>query len=113
MKKSNLFIGILLFIVGLLMLVNPGWWMRAVIAILGIEAIANGIYSLVYVRKLVPDTSFQYTIICRGMLSIVIGLIAFFFPFLIEGILRALFCLFAIYLIAGALLEMFAVGKIR
>ena len=62
MKKSSLFIGFLLSLIGLLLLIIPRQCVQAIVILLGIEAVANGIYSLMYTRKLIPDSSFQYTL---------------------------------------------------
>ncbi len=117
MKKSNFFVGILITLVGLLLLTVPRQCVKAIVILLGIEAIANGIYNLMYTRKLVPDSSFQFTIICRGMLSLVIGLLAFFLPLrfmrVVESIWTIVLYILAVYLIASAALELFAMGKIR
>ena len=117
MKKSNFLVGILITLIGLLLLIIPKQCLNAVVILLGIEAVANGIYNLMYIRKLVPDSSFQFTVICRGMLSLVIGLLAFFLPVrfakVVEGIWTIALYILAVYLIAGAILELFAMGKIR
>lgn len=117
MKKSNFFIGILITVVGLLLLIIPRQCMKVIVILLGIEAIINGIYNLVYTRKLVPDSTFQFTVICRGMLSLVIGLLAFFIPLrfmkAVDAIWTIVLYILAIYLIASAVLELFAMGKIR
>ena len=114
MKKSSLFIGFLLSLIGLLLLIIPRQCVQAIVILLGIEAVANGIYSLMYTRKLIPDSSFQYTVICRGMLSIVIGLLAFFLPLkFAQAMWNIMLFVLAIYLIIGALLQMYATGKLR
>ena len=117
MKKSNFLVGILITVVGLLLLIVPRQCAKAIVILLGVEAIANGIYNLMYTRKLVPDSAFQFTVICRGMLSLVIGLLAFFLPLkfmkTVESIWTVGLYVLAIYLIVGAALELFAMGKIR
>lgn len=117
MKKSNFLVGVLITVVGLLLLIIPRQCMKAIVILLGIEAIANGIHSLVYTRKLAPDSSFQFTVICRGMLSLVIGLLAFFLPIrfvnIVDSIWTVVLYILACYLIVGAILELFAMGKIR
>ncbi len=117
MKKSNFLVGILITLIGLLLLIVPRQCVKAIVILLGIEAIANGIFSLMYTRKLVPDSSFQFTVIIRGMLSLVIGLLAFFLPLKFVKVVAAIWSIvlyiLAIYLIASAALELFAMGKIR
>lgn len=114
MRRSGVFWGLILSVIGLLMLIVPKQCVKAVVILFGIEAVANGIYSLMYTRKLIPDASFQYTVICRGMLSIVIGLLAFFLPLrFAQAMWTVMLFVLAIYLIVGALLQMYAVGKLR
>ncbi|MCR5401801.1 MAG: DUF308 domain-containing protein [Treponema sp.] len=117
MKKSNFFAGLLITIIGLLLLIIPKQCVRAVVILLGLEAITNGIFSLMYTRKLVPDSSFQFTVIMRGMLSLVIGLLAFFLPLkfmkAVSAIWTIMLYILAVYLLFSAGLELFAMGKIR
>ena len=80
MKKNNLFVGILLVLVGFMLLFFPKQCISWCVALMGIEAVVNGIYSLVHTRKLVPDSDFQKLVFIRGTLSIVVGLLAFFLP---------------------------------
>ena len=84
MKKNNLFVGILLVLVGFMLLFFPKRCISIVVALMGIEAVVNGIYSLVHTRKLVPDSDFQKLVFIRGTLSIVVGLLAFFLPLVVE-----------------------------
>ena len=117
MKKSNFFAGLLITLIGLLLLIIPKQCVRVVVILLGLEAITNGVFSLMYTRKLVPDSSFQFTVIMRGMLSLVIGLLAFFLPLrfmkAVEAIWTIMLYILAVYLTASACLELFAMGKIR
>ena len=114
MKKNNLLIGILLFVIGLLMLIKPEGCTKAVVIILGIEAVANGIYQLLYERKLFPDTAFQYSILVRSMFSIVVGLLAVFLPLTFtEGILKLIAYLLGIYFFVVSILLFYSIGKLR
>ncbi len=114
MKKNILFAGILLAIIGLLMIVKPSGCIKAVVIILGIEAVANGVYQLIYERKLFPDTTFQYSIVIRSMLSIVVGLLAVSLPLAFaEGILKLITYLLAVYLLIVSILLFYSIGKLR
>lgn len=114
MKKSSLFIGCILTLAGLLLLIVPKQCVKAIVILLGIESVANGIYSLMYTRKLIPDSSFQYAVISRGMFSIVVGLLAFFLPLKFAAAMwDIMLFVLAVYLIIGALLELYATGKLR
>lgn len=114
MKKNSLLIGILLFVIGLLMLIKPAGCIKAVVIILGIEAVANGIYQLIYERKLFPDTTFQYSILIRSMLSIVVGLLAISLPLAFAaGIIKLIAYLLGIYFVIVAVLLFYSIGKLR
>lgn len=114
MKKNALLLGIILTLIGLIMAISPACCIKAVVIILGIESVANGIYQLVYIRKIFPDATFQYSVLIRGMLSIVVGLLAFFLPLRFAEILwTVMLYVLAIYLLASAILLLFSIGKLR
>ena len=114
MKKNSLLLGIILAVVGLIMTITPAGCIKAVVIILGIEAVANGIYQLVYTRKLFPDVAFQYSVIIRGMLSIVVGLLAFFLPLrFAEMLWTVMLYVLAVYLLVGSALLLFSCGKLQ
>lgn len=114
MKKNSLLLGIILAIVGLIMTITPSGCIKAVVIILGIEAVANGVYQLLYTRKLFPDAAFQYSVIIRGMLSIVVGLLAFFLPLrFAEIIWTVMLYVLAVYLLVGSALLLFSCGKLQ
>lgn len=114
MKKNNLLFGLVLFIVGLLMLISPRGCVKSVVVLLGIASVASGIYQLLYTRKLFPDSTFQYSVLVRGMLSIVVGLLAFFLPLkFAEMVITVMLYVLAIYLLVGAALLGYASGKLR
>lgn len=114
MKKNSLLLGIILAIVGLIMTITPSGCIKAVVIILGIEAVANGVYQLLYTRKLFPDAAFQYSVIIRGMLSIAVGLLAFFLPLrFAEIIWTVMLYVLAVYLLVGSALLLFSCGKLQ
>ena len=55
MNKNNIVIGSILAVAGLLMVIIPEQCVKAVVIMLGLGAVANGIHSLLHTRKLVPD----------------------------------------------------------
>ena len=114
MRKNNILIGILLGVIGLLMVIIPNQCIKAVVVVLGVGAIANGVYNLLYIRKLVPDISFQRVIISRAMMSIVIGLPAFFLPLIFAEVMWTIMIyVLAVYLLLSAGMELYAAGKLR
>lgn len=114
MRKTNFLAGILLAVIGLLMIIMPRGFIKAAVILLGIEAVVNGVYTLVYTRKFISEASVQFTIICRSMLSIVIGLLAFFLPLVVADVMwTVMLYVLAVYLLADAVLELYAIGKLR
>lgn len=114
MKTSSIVMDAFLAVIGLLLIIFPEPIIGLIVILLGIEAIANGIYGLIYVRKILPDFSFQRVVIIRSMVSIVVGLIAVVGRFrLAEGAWKALIVVLAIYFIVSSLLQMYALGKMR
>ena len=95
------------------MLISPSVFLKAIVLVLGIGAVVNGIYNLIYVRKFVPDAIFQYVIITRAMISIVVGLLAFFLPITVAAnILSIMIYVLAGYLLVSSCLELFAYTKL-
>ncbi len=114
MKQNNLFLGLVLTFVGLIMVFLPGACIKAVVILLGIEALANGVYQLLYTRKLYSDVTFQYSVLIRGMFSIVVGLLACFLPLRFAQIMwTVMLYVLAFYLLTGSALLFFSIGKLR
>ena len=114
MRKSFIGIGILLAIVGLLMLFSPDAWIKAVVIIVGIAAILNGIFNLIQLRNMILDRSYKRTILIRGIISIIIGLIAVIMPLTVAASIWAIMLyILAGYLIISSILELYATIKIK
>ena len=114
MKKNNLFVGILLVLVGFMLLFFPKRCISIVVALMGIEAVVNGIYSLVHTRKLVPDSDFQKLVFIRGTLSIVVGLLAFFLPLVVAKVVATVMMyVLGFYLLASAVILLYSSSKLR
>lgn len=113
MRTSILSTGILIAVISLMMIISPETCMKLVVIILGIGGVLNGIYNLISVRKFVADTNFKRIIAIRGVLSILVGLVATFLPFLVTGILDAMLYMLAIYLIISAAMEMVSTFRMK
>ncbi|MCK9169963.1 MAG: DUF308 domain-containing protein [Treponema sp.] len=114
MRKTNFMLGILLAVVGLLMIVAPDKCIKAAVVILGLEAIANGIFSLIKIRQLISDKDFQSAVLIRGIISIIIGLLAVILPLRFAAAMwTVMLYVLAAYLLLAALLELYAVAKLR
>ncbi len=114
MRKSYLGVGLLSIVAGLLMLFSPEAWTKVVVIVLGIGAIVNGLFNLIYVRRVFDDTYFRRSIIIRGLLSLVVGLVAVILPLaMAAAIWTVMVYMLAAYLLVSALLELFATVRLR
>ncbi|MBO5137810.1 MAG: DUF308 domain-containing protein [Spirochaetaceae bacterium] len=114
MKKPNLLIGIITVIIGLIMLFAPNAWTSAVVIILGVCAVINGLYNVFYVRNLISDIKYKRSILIRGILSIIIGLVAIILPLAVAtAVWTVLLYILASYLIVSTMLEIYAVVKLK
>lgn len=114
MHKSELTVGILLIAISLMMIVAPEQCIKVVVVLLGVEAIVNGGYGLLKVRSLLVDNSFQMVVLIRSAVSIVVGLLAVILPLaLAKAVWTGLLYMLAFYLLVSAILELYAVAKMR
>lgn len=114
MKKTELTLGILLAVIGLMMLIAPGQCIKVTVILLGVEAVANGAFTLVKVRPLVEDPAFQYTVLARSLVSVVVGILAIVLPLaLASAVWSVMLYTLAVYLLVSAALELYAVAKMR
>lgn len=81
MKRWNFYAGILLACIGLLVIIFPAFWIKVVVSLLGVGAVLYGVYNLKYTKPLFDNTVYKKTILIKSIISIVIGVIAFLFPF--------------------------------
>lgn len=80
MSKSYLGMGLLSMVAGFFMVFSPDSWTKIVVILLGLAAIVNGFFNLFYVRRIFDDTYFRRSVIIRGLLSLVVGLVAVILP---------------------------------
>ncbi|MBQ9238855.1 MAG: DUF308 domain-containing protein [Treponema sp.] len=112
--KSNIFPGLLMAAIGLLLLIIPNQIVRVIVIVLGAEAIVNGVFNLVTMRTLMADESFQFAILIRSIVSMVVGLLAICLPLLFAEVMwRIMIYVLGIYLLFAAVIELYAVAKLR
>ena len=103
MKRYYLYEGILAAIAGLLLIIFPEFWIRFIVTVLGLSAIAYGVYNLKYEKALFADTTYEHTILIRSIVSIVIGVMVTIFPLtLAKAAWNAMRIILIIYLILSA-----------
>ena len=114
MKRWYLFSGILAALLGLLIIIFPSFWIKLVVVIIGLAAIAYGIYCLKFTKEISDDTYYRRTIIIKSVVSIIAGLIAVLFPLTIGGAAwTAMIWVLIIYLFASAAIGFYAAALLK
>lgn len=111
---KNFFIGLLLVVIGLAIIIDFDFCSQVILVLLGIIAVGNGIYSLIVTRRVLTDIDplLQYLMIFKGMLSIVVGLLAFFLSIFNVGIAQMLIVL-AVYFIIETVVQIITGSKLH
>ena len=113
-RKTYIGIGILSIIIGLMMLIVPEQCIKAIVVILGIFSIGNGIFNLFSIRKLIADSNFVKAITIRGAISILVGVLAIFLPLVFAGILWTVMVYsLAFYLLISSGMEIYSTIKMN
>ena len=117
MKTKNIVFGGILAVIGLLMLINPGACINAVVVLVGLTAIAAGGYNLFYTLKNITIPEIKKMILIKSIVSIVIGLVAVICPFAlvktVTSIWKIISYVLAVYLILFAATNVYSSIKFR
>ena len=114
MKRWYLFSGIMAAVLGLLVIIFPSFWIKLVVVIIGLAAIAYGIYCLKFTKAISDDISYRRTIIIKSIVSIIAGLMAVLFPLAIGGAAwTAMIWVLIIYLLISAAFGFYAAALIK
>lgn len=114
MKRWYLFSGILAALLGLLVIIFPSFWIKLVVIMIGLAAIAYGIYCLKFTKELSEDIGYRRTIQIKGIVSIIAGLMAVLFPLAIGGAAwTAMIWVLIIYLLASAAIGFYAAALLK
>lgn len=114
MKRLYLFSGILAAILGLLVIIFPSFWIKLVVVIIGLAAIAYGVYSLKFTKVISDELNYKRTILIKSIISIVAGAMAVLFPLAIGGAAwTAMIWLLIIYLFVSAAAGFYAAALIK
>lgn len=114
MKRWYLFSGILAALLGLLVIIFPAFWIKLVVVILGLAAIAYGIYSLKITKVISDELNYRRTILIKSIVSIVAGLMAVLFPLAIGGAAwTAMIWLLIFYLLISAAVGFYAAALLK
>ena len=114
MKRWYLFSGILAALLGLLVIIFPSFWIKLVVVIIGLAAIAYGIYCLKFTKALSDDIYYRRTILIKSIVSIIAGVMAVLFPLAIGGAAwTAMIWVLIIYLLASAAIGFYAAALLK
>ena len=114
MKRWYLFSGILAALLVLLVIIFPAFWIKLVVVILGLAAIAYGIYSLKITKVISDELNYRRTILIKSIVSIVAGLMAVLFPLAIGGAAwTAMIWLLIFYLLISAAAGFYAAALLK
>ena len=114
MKRYYLYEGILAAIAGLVSIILLEFWIRCIVTVLGLSAIAYGVYNLKYEKALFADTTYERTILIRSIVSIVIGVMVTIFPLtLAKAAWNAMRIILIIYLILSATAGFYAAALLK
>ena len=114
MKRWYLFSGILTALLGILVIIFPAFWIKLVVVMIGLAAIAYGIYSLRFTKVLSDDLGYRRTIMIKSIISIIAGAMAVLFPLAIGGAAwTAMIWVLIIYLLISAAAGFYAAALLK
>lgn len=114
MDKNKLFLGFVTAALGLFLLLSPEAFVKFFVIILGIAAIIDGVFILAATRNLILDPQYNKIVTVRGVLSIIVGLLAVFLPMLVAAVIwKMMAYTLAVYLFISAGLEAFTISKLH
>ena len=110
----NLWVGLLGVCIGLLIIIFPAFWVKLVVTMLGLGAVAYGVYSLRFTKIIYEDAVYERSILIKSILSIVIGVIAVIFPLAFGNTAWTVITwILIIYLIVSAVIGFYAASLLK
>lgn len=114
MKKWYMTAGILAVILGLMIIIFPAFWIKLIVTVLGLGAIAYGIYNLKFTKDLFDDERYKKIILIKSIVSIVAGVMAVLFPLTIgNAAWTVMSIVLIIYLIGAAAIGFYSVSLLK
>ena len=99
---------------GLFLLISPDTFISFFVIILGVAAIIDGVFILAATRDLIIDPQYKLIVTVRGVLSIVVGLLAVILPIAVAAVVwKAMAYTLAIYLIISAGMQIYTITKLH
>ena len=114
MDKNKLFLGFMTAALGLFLLISPDTFISFFVILLGIAAVIDGIFILAATRDLIIDPQYKLIVTVRGVLSVVIGLLAVILPIAVAAVVwKAMAYTLAIYLVISAGMQIYTITKLH
>lgn len=114
MQRTNILVGVLIAVVGIMMLIVPTECIKIAVIAIGIVAILNGVYILFAERNLVDDGTFKTTLTVRGGASLAVGVCAVLLPLILAGIVwTVMVYIIASFLLLSAASELYSTHKMK
>lgn len=112
MKVKNIFLGIILAVMGILMITIPETCINVIVILVGAATLVNGIYSLKKYYNLSDEPVYKKTLLAKCISSIIIGILAVFFPLALMNTFTAIWTVItfvlAVYLLLFAFTGFFS-----
>ncbi|MCR4822144.1 MAG: DUF308 domain-containing protein [Treponema sp.] len=114
MDKNKIFLGFVTAALGLFLLISPDTFISFFVIILGLAAIIDGIFILATTRDLIIDPQYKLIVTVRGIMSIIVGLLAVILPIAVATVVwKAMAYTLGIYLIISAGLQIYTITKLH
>lgn len=114
MDMFNFVIGIIIAVVGVLMEISPSACLAVIVVLLGIGAVAFGVFDLIKVRILSENSIFRKASLIQGIVSIVIGTLAVALPLATaNAAIKIVLYILGIYFVVCAASEIFLIMKLN
>lgn len=114
MDKNKLFLGFMTAALGLFLLISPDTFISFFVILLGLAAIIDGVFILAATRDLIIDPQYKLIVTVRGVLSLVVGLLAVVLPVAVAAIVwKAMAYTLAIYLLVSVGMQLYTITKLH
>lgn len=114
MDKNKLFLGFMTAALGLFLLISPDTFISFFVILLGLAAIIDGVFILATTRDLIIDPQYKLIVTVRGVLSLVVGLLAVVLPVAVAAVVwKAMAYTLAIYLLVSVGMQLYTITKLH
>ncbi len=114
MDKNKLFLGFMTAALGLFLLISPDTFISFFVILLGLAAIIDGVFILAATRDLIIDPQYKLIVTVRGVLSLVVGLLAVVLPVAVAAVVwKAMAYTLAIYLLVSVGMQLYTITKLH